>query len=158
MPSVRRRARPRLAFQPTWNKAIRGYAYNLTRSFWPQLQPFHEWEDLTQESYLVFDTCARRYKNKVDNGAWFMALFKIALRNRLLDLVARAPKYSLVEDVGLLVELGAPDQLCALYEVLEGVPAAEKLVLWDLCRTVPRHKVSRQAAAQARAALVGAHA
>lgn len=121
-------ARPRISFRPTWNKAIRGYAYNLTRSFWPKLRRYYAWEDLAQEAYLTFERCAHRYSGKVDNEVWFVALFKTAWYQRLLALSARTPR-------GLL------DSVAESSEYLQ------ELVLWDLCRPDSHCKFSRVARA-----------
>lgn len=92
---MRRQAVP---FVPRWVGPIQGHAINQARRFYPQLAAHFEFEDLLQESYIVFLRCKRRYHGKVDNPAWFMSLFKTALHNQFLKLISSRPGYNLIED------------------------------------------------------------
>lgn len=46
-------------------------------------------EDCMQECALIFTRCHNRYADKVDNPAWFMALFKVAVSNTWILLSKR---------------------------------------------------------------------
>lgn len=87
-----------IAFVPRWVGPVQGFAINTARRYYPRLSPHHEFEDLLQEAYIVFLRCKRRYQGHVDNGAWFMALYRTALQNQFLRLISTAPRYNLIED------------------------------------------------------------
>lgn len=94
-----------IPFVPRWSGAVQGHAINTTKRFYPRLAAYHEFDDLLQESYLVFLRCKRRYHGKpssnygaVDNPAWFMSLFSRALSNQFLKLISATPRYNLLED------------------------------------------------------------
>jgi hypothetical protein len=145
-------------YKPKWSPELEGYAYNAIRRRWPQLAPWYEWEDLMQEAQLVYLVCAKRYNGRVDNPAWFMALFKTAWQRRLADLIKAIPKYSLLEglDVDSMQTTGATDMLVDLSIKASRLPLYLKLALSDLCRPHPRLKLSRQRQAVLRTALLKA--
>ena len=90
--------RPRVrGFIPRWTGPIEGYTINLVRRYYPQLAAEHEFEDLLQEAYIKYLICVRTYKGRVDNGAWFMSLYKRALTNHLPSLLHRHARYKLLE-------------------------------------------------------------
>ena len=147
-----RRPRP---FVPHWSGECEGYAHNTLRRFWPALQPWYEWDDLMQESFLVFLKCKRRYYATVDRPQWFMALFKISLRNRLINLVLSVPRYSLVEGDAEVPDFPVQDVVLELWEVVRDLPRELQMVLMDVCRLQPRFNFSKQAVRDLRAALAG---
>lgn len=144
--------RPVLPFRPHWSGEIQGYAYNSTRRYWPTLRAWYEWEDLTQEAYLVYMMCDRRYRGRVDNGAWFMALYKSSWHNKLVDLVVRVPQYSLGQSAELW-EPAAPDIVRELWEIYRGLPQELQVVLIDVCRLKPRFHFSKRAIRELRVAM-----
>ena len=87
-------------FVPRWVGPVQGHAINVARRFYPRLAAHHEFDDLLQESYIVFLRCKRRYGGKIDNAAWFMSLFRTALHNQFLRLISQLPGYNLIEDYG----------------------------------------------------------
>ena len=76
----------KVPFYPRFTNAFEGHAHNVVRKMYPRLMLEHEFDDLLQEAWVVFLHCRSRYAGKVDNPAWFMALFSRALHNRFIDL------------------------------------------------------------------------
>ena len=119
-------ARPKiLNFIPRWTGPIEGYTINLVRRYYPQLAAEHEFEDLLQEAYIKYLVCARRYKGKVDNGAWFMALYKRALSNHLHSLLLRHARYKLLEygDGAQLPEPSVNGEVAEVLQILTTLPS-----------------------------------
>lgn len=146
--------RPRLRYQPRWSPELAGYSYNATRHYWSTLSPWYEWEDVQQEAQIIFLLCQRKYTGVVDNPAWFMSLFKTALRNRLIDLAVSIPKYSLLEGLDhSVLQQAAPDTLHELLEMMENLPLGLRLVLNDMCRPKGRLRVSQRTLSKLRLAL-----
>ena len=76
--------RPR--FVPTWKGPIEGYTVNyMQRHFW-RVQYSMDWEDVMQECYCLFLKIEAEYECEVTSAAWFMGLYKTALRNLVIDL------------------------------------------------------------------------
>lgn len=150
---LRAQRRPRLPFVPRWAGECEGYSHNALRKFWPSLQPWHEWDDLMQESFLVFLKCKRRYYRRVDRPEWFMALFKTSLHNRLVTLVLSVPKYSLMEGDAEVPDRPVPDIARELWELARDLPVELQVVLGDVCRLRPRFNFSKQALRELRVAL-----
>jgi len=146
-------ARARLAYHPEWTKEVHGCAYNMARRYGGRLAPWYEWDDLMQEAYLVFARCQRHYAGKVDNPAWFMALFKVSWRRRMVKLFNQCPAYSLFEDCETLPESAVADDVQEILELLEAVPSELKLALLDLCRPRQRFNFTRDRLQQLRSAL-----
>lgn len=132
----------RLPYTPRWPGAIEGYTVNTLRrsGVYGRLSAWLEFEDLLQEAYVVFARCKHRYAGRVTEPAWFMALYKTALHNRLSTLIVAHRKYSSFMDrniaapfpeaVGELENLG---ELCCLIAELPAEFAAvlEEAVLAD---------------------------
>ncbi len=91
----------KIPFRPIWPGPIEGHAINTIRHYYQQLHPWHEFDDLLQEAYIVFFKCKRAYSGRVDNAAWFMSLFSHSLRNRLINLIRHGPRYNFIEDLDL---------------------------------------------------------
>ena len=82
--------RVQLKFTPHWKGEIEGFVVKfLSKNMW-RVSKMMEYEDALQESYVVFLGCAEYYRGKVDNPAWFMALFKRSLFNRFNDFSRKA--------------------------------------------------------------------
>lgn len=149
--------RPTLAYRIRWTPELHGYAYNATRRYWRKLAPWYEWEDLMQEALLVFLVCQRNYQGKVDNPAWFMALYKRSWSNRLFDLSKRKPKYSLLEDWTVLDQTqAAPSAASGLGELIDQVaklPLGLRISLSEMCKPKGRFRVSRRTVQQLAATL-----
>lgn len=88
---------PQARFIPRWSGPIEGYAVNAIRRAYPTLSPEYEFEDLLQEAYIKYMKCVRTYRGRVDNAAWFMALYKCSLNNHLVGLVQRCSRYNFLE-------------------------------------------------------------
>ena len=148
--------RPRLPYRPNWSPELAGYVHNSIRRYWSTLAPWYQWEDLAQESQIVFLLCRRRYTGVVDNPAWFMALFKTAWQNRLVDLTVAIPRYSLLEGLDhSVLQQAAPDTLHELLELIEALPLGLRMVLSDICRPKGRLRISQRTLLNLRAALSG---
>lgn len=85
---------PAKHFLPQWRGPVEGYAVNSVRRVLPRLIKYHDFEDLFHESFHVYLSVKARYAPPVDNGAWFMALYKRCLAMRFADLAARAMRYA----------------------------------------------------------------
>ena len=85
-PQARRIARPvykRPMPRFEWKDSpFEGYARKYVKKhFWRVKAVLFTEEDALQQAALVFARCRNAYEGKVDNPAWFMSLFKIALVN-----------------------------------------------------------------------------
>ena len=103
------RKTPVIPFRPIWPGSIEGHAVNTVRYYYGKLHPWHEFDDLLQEAYIVFIKCSRAYAGKVDNPAWFMSLFSHSLRNRFINLIRHGPRYNFIEDLESLTPEAAND-------------------------------------------------
>ena len=116
--------RPKIKFLPQWKGPIEGYTINTIKSYYPRLQSAHEFEDLIQEAYLKFMQCCRHYTGKVDNGAWFMALYKRALTNQFNNMLEKNGRYSFIDyqDSMTMPESQTTGTETDVIEVLRGLP------------------------------------
>lgn len=89
---------PRIKYVARWPGPIEGHAVNTVKHYYGILHPWHEFDDLLQEAYIVFMRCKRAYAETVDNPAWFMSLFSNSLRNRFINLIRHGPRYNFIED------------------------------------------------------------
>lgn len=69
-----------------WEGAPRKYAQRVIRKQLWRIATTCDFDDAMQEAYLVYLRCARKYAYRVDNEAWFMALYKSALSRELVNL------------------------------------------------------------------------
>lgn len=75
-------------YHPEFAGPIEGWMINYnTKNFWRVARSM-EWEDLSQEGYLVFMRCSTKYP-VIDTPQHFMALFKRAWFNHFTDLANR---------------------------------------------------------------------
>lgn len=73
-------------YVPQWTGPVEGFSVNyMRRHFW-RLRYSMEWEDVMQECSYLFLKMERKYEHEVTSPAWFMALYKTALRNLVNDL------------------------------------------------------------------------
>lgn len=153
--------RPKLRrkYTPRWSGPIEGYTINILRRIYPRFAGQMEFEDLVQEAHIKFLVCARCYSKPssrwgtVDNGAWFMALYKRSLDNQLKTLLQRQSRYSFL-DYGrdeiiaeLYVTKNNPSEDVAILELLASLPQELAGVLALLVKGVragvPTHLVSK---------------
>jgi hypothetical protein len=67
---------------PSWNGAFEQWSYKwVNANYWRVAHVHGSKEDSLQECALVFARCRQHYYDKVDNHAWFMALYKRAIAN-----------------------------------------------------------------------------
>jgi hypothetical protein len=67
-------------YKPEWKGVFESYSKAWTaKQFWRVQHVLGSHEDSLQECAMVWSKCAATYTGKVDNPAWFMALFKVAL-------------------------------------------------------------------------------
>lgn len=95
---IKKKTAKRIPYVPRWAGPIEGHAVNVIKSFFPRLCAEHEFCDLLQEAYIIFMKCKNAYGGKVDNRAWFMALFSRSLTNRMIGLLDRSGRYIFIED------------------------------------------------------------
>lgn len=75
-------------YHPEFAGPVEGWMINYnTKNFWRVARSM-EWEDLSQEGYLVFMRCSARYP-VIDTPQHFMSLFKRAWINQFTDLANR---------------------------------------------------------------------
>ena len=98
---MKNRSATTIKYVPRWPGPIEGHAVNTAKHFYGALHPWHEFDDLLQEAYIVFMRCKRAYGSTVDNPAWFMSLFSNSLRNRFLNMIKHGPRYNFIEDTNL---------------------------------------------------------
>lgn len=78
-------------YTPKFKGEIEGYVVNhLKRNLW-RIASTHDHRDAMQEAYLVFMRCCDKYP-QTDTPQHFMALFKQAWTNRIIDLSAKSTK------------------------------------------------------------------
>lgn len=76
-------------YVPEFKGPVEGYLVNqLSRNLW-KLRPLYEHDDAMQEGYLVFMRVAARYP-MLNDPPQFMALFKQAWSNHMIDLAKKA--------------------------------------------------------------------
>jgi hypothetical protein len=81
--AVRKRIRKRIAYKPTWEGTFENYSRSwVKKNFWRVRHMHGSEEDSLQECAVVFARCANTYRGKLDNPAWFMSIYKIALVNQ----------------------------------------------------------------------------
>jgi hypothetical protein len=80
---------PQQQFQ--WTGAYENWAKAwVRRHFWQVETTFVTQQDAVQQCAVVFSRCLQRYGDKVDNEAWFMALFKRAVIHHWITHSRRA--------------------------------------------------------------------
>lgn len=78
----RKELTPPLEGKVQWPGVFEGYARKwVSRHFWRVRASLGSEEDALQECALIYVRCYNYYKWKVDNAAWFMSLYKLALVN-----------------------------------------------------------------------------
>lgn len=76
-----------------WGGAFEGYARGyVRRNFWRVRELCLSEEDALQEAALIFVRCKNLYEGRVDNPAWFMALYKRALAMDWITMSAKDSK------------------------------------------------------------------
>ena len=98
------------AFEEWTNKFI-------NNNHWRVVHLFSDREDAYQECAVVFAICKDRYRYKVDNPAWFMSLYKIAVINKWNKLSRKDEKHrELIDSTAVLTneyDDGASDEATA---------------------------------------------
>ncbi len=83
----------------------------------------YEFDDLLQEAFMVFMRCAKAFRpcgrSYEQDSKLFMALYAVALSNRLRTLAGRRAKYSCIEHVADVPDIGQSDDPEAVVEVLK---------------------------------------
>jgi len=62
-------------------------------------------EDAMAECALVWCECRKRYGAKVDNPAWFMALYQMMVMSRFTDLANKDTKIRATEEAAWLMDI-----------------------------------------------------
>ncbi len=95
----------RKIFIPKWEGPVQGYTVNYLRKNYWRIVGVIEEEDMMQEAKCIFYMVKRRY-SYIDNGGWFMALYKTALTNLINDLSCeRMDRLSNTMDTNLEIAL-----------------------------------------------------
>jgi hypothetical protein len=86
---------PRLTrpqYQPLWQGPFEAWSRQfVAKNHW-RVAALCEFDDAVQECAVVFARCAKLYYGKVDNAAWFMALYKAAVVNYFNTLAKKNKK------------------------------------------------------------------
>lgn len=75
-----------MAYEPTWDGPIAGWATNYLRKNHWRVASWIEFEDLLQDARHKYLECERRYGKTAENGKHFMSLFKRCLTTHFADL------------------------------------------------------------------------
>ena len=76
----------RLNYIPRYDGVIEGWVVNyLKKNFW-RVRRCMEYEDIKQESFVIFLKVKKQYRNVVDNDKWFMSLYKTSFINSFIDI------------------------------------------------------------------------
>lgn len=127
----------RIPYVPRWKGPIEGHAVNVAKSFYPKLCAFHEFDDLLQEAFLIYMKIKNTYPY-IDNRAWFMSLFSVSLRNRMIGLIEhRATRYNFIEDATEIEEPSREDNTL-LGIMLKELPQEAQDLLVELVGTSQR--------------------
>jgi hypothetical protein len=77
-----------------WAGVFVGYARQwVARNHWRVAAELGDTNDSLQECGLIFARCLRKYEYRVDNAAWFMALYKRALYGSWNTYARKATRY-----------------------------------------------------------------
>jgi hypothetical protein len=69
-------------YTPEWNETFQRWAkHYVDKHFWRVKHVYITKDDALQECAVVFARCARNYTGKIDNPAWFMSIYKVAIVN-----------------------------------------------------------------------------
>lgn len=124
-----RHREPKVPYYPRFAGTFEGHAFNVVKRLYPRLAAEHEFSDLFQEAALVFLICRDRYKEKVDNPAWFMALFSRALHNRFVDLQRKSFAYISIDEMMEADEPATEIDAGYCWRVLQELPEDMKELL-----------------------------
>lgn len=69
---------------PVWEGLIKGWASKFIRTHKWRCDTVHEFDDLLQDAWIIFDKLSRMYPRVVEQ-ARFMALFKASMKNKMND-------------------------------------------------------------------------
>jgi DNA-directed RNA polymerase specialized sigma24 family protein len=73
-------------FVPVWEGPIEQYAMKFAlKSVW-RVQPDADLDDIMQEARILFLRCSERYWPEVETPQHFMALFKMSLMNKVINM------------------------------------------------------------------------
>ncbi len=78
------RVRSDLGWVPCWDASFRGYAINFIKKNHWRCEQLHDFDDLLQDAYLTFRRVKAAYPS-ITKPKHFMALFKVALNNEMID-------------------------------------------------------------------------
>ena len=150
-------------YEAAWEGAFEGYTKKYVHKNLWRLTRTCDFDDAMQEARIVFMRCARKYADRIDYAAWFMAVYKRSLMGRFADLATNDTRYRSTaqelthegddgvrqheEAVGELVNAGelacavsgAPSEVREVLALLFGAPAE----LLDVARRAwgaSRHK------------------
>jgi hypothetical protein len=116
-------------YKPVWEGVIEGYATNqISKNLWKFLWIGYEFDDLYQESWMVFDTCRNQYL-EMDTPQHFMSLYKTALHNKFYDLnIKSSLDREYLEDYDLM-EYYLPDRRKSIVLDLDKAPSEVRTAL-----------------------------
>lgn len=158
---IRRRVNEKRRVPPTlhvqWPGVFEIYARKwVVRQGWRVAHTVGDRDDALQECALVFAKCHKRYRYVVDNPAWFMSLYKVALLNHWNTLAVRdgRARAMAVPDViettdpaqgPLLAALhGASDELQQVLCMIANAPAELMGILFgNPCDTITNRRLRR---------------
>lgn len=128
-----------LPYRPVWAGPFETYTRRyIAKNLW-RLSRTCDADDAMQEARIVFLDCTRRYTGRVDNPAWFMALYKMALFGRFDDLATQDTRYRSVgvlmcevvteEDASPIEAIGTCENEGVLHTIIRQAPDEVRSVL-----------------------------
>lgn len=96
-------------FAPLWDEGMARFAKRWVAANHHRVrQVCPEREDSLQECLVVYAKCARLYAGKIDNQAWFMAVYKTALARYWTDLERHSKRLARGDAAACQVAEAAP--------------------------------------------------
>lgn len=122
----RRRQRRKRSLRPLWPGVAEGYAINQMRANLWRMHDRETLSDLVNEAWLIYKKIHSRYARETDSPKWLMALFAVALQNRITDLARKSSRRSNCEVADdELVNVAASDRFEPIDSVLQLITAIE---------------------------------
>lgn len=73
-------------FTPSYSSKIEGWTKNYLKSNFWRISRIYQYDDIMQDSYVLFMELKNRYGGTVDNARWFMSLYQRSFINMFTDL------------------------------------------------------------------------
>lgn len=122
---LRSRRRRKRSLRKLWPGVAEGYAINQMRANLWRMHGRESLSDLVHEAWLIYQKVHSRYAKETDSPKWLMALFAVALQNRITDLARKTRRSSCEVGDDELADVAASDRFEPIDSVVELVTAIE---------------------------------